>query len=285
MFKIVLSPYSWSPYSAYSLFSCTLPEPFPQWYYRESKCPQPKGTDKRNFIVLKESIVQQNPIAGRSSPQAPGVRTGSTLDRGPGFLLMAQKDRTGKFDAFSVFPDLLGKRHSRDTGLGGVAPPLPPDLSWLFGGIADEKDQPAEIPKALLLISAQRMRSSVAGTLERAGYHVEYAATADEAIGRLRTTNYAVVALHPEFEQVVSPAESIIHNYLARLPMTRRRHLFYMLIGPGLHTLYNLEALSLSANVVVNDADIELLPVIFKKSYRQYYELFGTLIEFLQISP
>lgn len=198
---------------------------------------------------------------------------------------MTPKDRTGRLDAFSVFPDLLGKRHSGVTSLGGVVPPLPPDLSWLSSEIADEKGQPAAISTALLLISAQKMRMSVAVTLERAGYQVEYAESAAEALVRLGATNYALVALHPNFERVASPAESSVHNYLARLPMTRRRHVFYLLIGPKLHTLYNLEALSLSANVVVNDADIELLPVIFKKSFQEYYELFGPLIEFLHISP
>ena len=55
--------------------------------------------------------------------------------------------------------------------------------------------------------------------------------------------------------------------------------MFFILAGPDFRTLYNLEALSLSVNLVVNDADIERLKPILKKSFRDHEELFGPLIE------
>ncbi len=110
-----------------------------------------------------------------------------------------------------------------------------------------------------------------------------YSETADDAIFKLMSLSYAIVALHTGFEKTVSPAESKMHTFLARLPMDRRRLIYYILVGPEFQTFYNLEALSLSANLVVNDADVEQLPAILKISYRDYNALFGPLIESLNI--
>jgi hypothetical protein len=110
-----------------------------------------------------------------------------------------------------------------------------------------------------------------------------YSETADDAIFKLMSLSYAIVALHTGFEKTVSPAESKMHTFLAKLPMDRRRLIYYILVGPEFQTFYNLEALSLSANLVVNDADVEQLPAILKISYREYNELFGPLIESLDI--
>ena len=94
-------------------------------------------------------------------------------------------------------------------------------------------------------------------------------------------TTYAVVVLHSEFEGGMPLEESRIHSYLARLSMARRRRIHYILVGPEFRTLYNLEALSWSANLVVNDGDIDQFAGIFKKSSRDYTDLFGPLLESL----
>lgn len=54
-----------------------------------------------------------------------------------------------------------------------------------------------------------------------------------------------------------------------------------MLIGPKFRTLYNLEALSNSANLVVNDRDIKNLSLILRKGFYDYEELFGPFLEAL----
>jgi len=164
----------------------------------------------------------------------------------------------------------------------GVLPPPSPDVSWLSEGILEDKDQITDVPGALVLMTDNGAKGSVSLALEKSGYLVEYAETVDDALHRLTSIAYDVVALHSGFERGGGLAESTIHNYLAKLPMARRRRIYYILLGPDFQTLYDLEALSLSANLVVNDADVEHLPAIFKKSFQDYIELFGPILEFIE---
>jgi hypothetical protein len=190
-----------------------------------------------------------------------------------------------KTDAFSLFPGLMRKIDADfrpKVHKGGALPPPPPDVSWLSTGILKNKDQTKDVPAALVLMTDSGAKGSVALALEKSGYHVEYSETADDALHKLTSITFAVVALHTGFEGGVSPAESTVHNYLAKLPMDRRRRIFYILLGPAFQTLYNLEALSLSANLVVNDAQVEHLSIIFKKSFGDYIELFGPLLETIE---
>jgi hypothetical protein len=193
-----------------------------------------------------------------------------------------KRKKTIKTDAFSLFPGLLrkidGDAQSKVYKVGALPPP-PPDVSWLRTGNLEFSDQTKDVPAALVLMTNSGDKGSVALALEKSGYHIEYSGTAYDALHRLTSITYAVVALHTGFEGVVSLAESTVHNYLAKLPMDRRRRIFYILLGPDFRTLNNLEALSMSANLVVNDAEVEHLSKIFKKSYRDYSELFGPLLE------
>jgi len=64
--------------------------------------------------------------------------------------------------------------------------------------------------------------------------------------------------------------------------MRQRRYIFYILVGPEFHSLYGLEALSNSANLVVNERDVEHFKNIYKRAKAEYEELFGPLIGALQ---
>ena len=74
-------------------------------------------------------------------------------------------------------------------------------------------------------------------------------------------------------------ARSVFHAHMRLLPMERRRYIFYILIGSDFHTLYDLEALALSANLVVNSDDLAHLDVILRKAIPAYEELFGPILE------
>jgi hypothetical protein len=73
--------------------------------------------------------------------------------------------------------------------------------------------------------------------------------------------------------------DSTFHAYMRKMVMERRRYIFYILIGPDFHTLYNLQALATSANLVVNEADLKYFDVILRKTIPEYEELFGPLLE------
>lgn len=61
--------------------------------------------------------------------------------------------------------------------------------------------------------------------------------------------------------------------------MSRRRFIFYTLVGKEFKTLYNLQALAYSANLVVNDNEIPYFNVILRKAIPEYEELFGPITE------
>lgn len=191
-----------------------------------------------------------------------------------------------EINAFSLFPDLMRKIDGDDrikAHKSGTLPPPPSDLSWLGNETLKNEDKRQDEPAALVLMTDSGAKGSVAMALEKSGYHTEYAESADDALRKLTSITFAVVVLHTEFERGVSLAASRIHNYLAKLLMNRRRRIFYILIGPAFKTLYNLEALSLSANLVVNDAEVQYLPTIFKKSFQDYSELFGPLLQAIEM--
>lgn len=219
---------------------------------------------------------------------------------------MEKEQPTKKLDAFTFFPELMQNFASKvqskqksetvrtvaeDTGKrqakapkSVVLPPPPPDVSWLRNGLSEVQKHRIDIPTALVLMADKGTMDFVSLTFEELGYQLEFSETPDDAIHKLTSINYAVVVMDASFEAGVALAESAVHNFITRLPMDRRRLMYYILVGAELRTLYNLEALSLSANVVVNDADIEQLAMVFRKSFNDYRKLIEPLLESLDIT-
>lgn len=198
---------------------------------------------------------------------------------------MKKEVRIDQTDAFSLFPDLMqnlvGSKQGKGSKKSRVRPPPIPDLSWLGTGVYREQEQVKDIPTALVLMGEERANSAVSSGLRDLGYRIETADSPIEALVKLQSNSYATVLMHAEFGGE-SLAESTVYNYIKWLPISKRRTIFYILVGPDFRTLYDLEALALSANLVINDADIEFLKPILKKSYLDHEELFGPLFEALQ---
>ncbi len=196
---------------------------------------------------------------------------------------MGKGEDTDQLDAFALFPDLMqnltGAEQEKE-GEDRVLPPSPPDLSWLNKEGYEEQERVEDIPTALLLMGNGQERDRFSSDLQELGYRVESADTPAEAVTKLKCSDFAAILMHVEFGSE-SLAESAVHNYLTWLPTAKRRTLFYILVGPNFRTLYGLEALSLSVNLVINDADAEQLTSILRKSFRDYEELFGPLVEAL----
>jgi hypothetical protein len=64
--------------------------------------------------------------------------------------------------------------------------------------------------------------------------------------------------------------------------MSKRRFIFYILIGKEFKTFYNLQALAYSANLVVNDEEVPMFDIILRKTIPEYEELFGPIMEELR---
>ena len=160
-------------------------------------------------------------------------------------------------------------------------PPRPPDLSWLSSGGFDQQELVEDVPQALIAIGNEEIRAKVESAFTGMGYQLLRVRSADEALEKMRFTNFEAVALHSSFEGG-SLDSSLLHQHMRAMAMARRRYIFYVLLGPEFHSLYDLEALANSANLVVNDRELAHFPVMLKKALSDYAALFGPYLEALK---
>lgn len=176
-----------------------------------------------------------------------------------------------------------GGNASKPAAGGRVKPPDPPDTGWLKDGTFVEKEVIEDIPRALVLMPDMPGRDQVVSSAGAVGYRVELAEKPEEAIEKMRFVNYAAVFLHNRFEPG-GIAAGKFHQFMRSMNMSRRRYIFYVLIGEQLKTLYDLQALSCSANLVVNDADVPYIGTVLKKVIPEYETLFGPLMEEMRLA-
>jgi hypothetical protein len=187
-------------------------------------------------------------------------------------------------DAYQLFPDIMSKfSAAKKVGSGQAVragmppPPGPPDISWLEKGKFESVSWISDIPTALLVMPEGEKKAMVRKAFEGAGYLVEGVSSEQEAVKRMKFVNLAGMVL--QIDKQKNPLEkSILHSYMRRLSMSRRRLIYYVLIGPGFNTLYDLQALSLSVNLVVNDRDVGKLDLILRRGLQEYENLFGPLL-------
>lgn len=163
-----------------------------------------------------------------------------------------------------------------------VRPPAPPITDWLKDGSFEEKEVVEDIPRALVLMPESSSREAVVQAVTEFGYRVELAPTSEEAIDMMRFVNYAAVFLHSSFESGGIKTGKF-HQFMRQMNMSRRRYIFYVLLGEQFDTLYDLQALAFSANLVVNDAEIPFVGTVLKKAIPEFEALFGPLMEELRV--
>jgi len=162
-------------------------------------------------------------------------------------------------------------------GTSSVKPPTPPDITWLKEGTFEEEEVVEDIPQALILIKDGIKRESITKSVESIGYQVSFAETSREAVKKMQFMNFASVILHSDFESC-ELEQSSFHKFMRDMPIHKRRFIFYILVGMEFATLYDLEALANSANLVVNDQEIPELLTILRKAIPSYEEMFGPLM-------
>ena len=158
-----------------------------------------------------------------------------------------------------------------------VTPPAYPDISWLAQGIYTEREVVAEVPKALVLMADGPHRDIVVKALTERGYQVDTPESGKDGLVQMRFGSFKAVVLQVDFDG--SLAESSFHRQMAAMPMDRRRAIFYALIGKEFHTLYNMEALAYSANVVVNETEVVHFEIILKKGLQEMQVLLDPYAE------
>lgn len=159
-----------------------------------------------------------------------------------------------------------------------VKPPSPPDITWLRSKLfTEDEDIVEDIPQALVLLPTSQERDKVAISLESIGYQANFAESEKEAMQKMQFRNFASVIFHSNFEKD-SLSQSPFHRFMCDMAMFKRRFIFYILVGPDFSTLYDLQALANSANLVINDKELPELLTILRQTIPKYEELFGTLM-------
>ena len=161
------------------------------------------------------------------------------------------------------------------------APPKPPDVGWLAAGEFTDREVVEDIPMAMILMEDCAAKSTVVDTFEEMGYQTVLAESGSDAIERMRFVNFAAVVLSSEFEKG-GITNSVFHTHMRGLPMSKRRYMYYILVGGKFHTFYDLEALSYSANLVVNISDVAYMNVILRKGMNDYEDLFSPIMAALK---
>lgn len=214
----------------------------------------------------------KQPIELNSDGSVVGQASGALMD-----VLFAE--HTGNEDQAAVGMVAAVQKRPEPVRLPPAAP-KPPDLGWLSSGVYSEREAVENVPHALIMIGDEEISTQVTMAFGEMGYQPTYARSAEEAISKMQFMNFEAVVLHSGFEGGGLEG-SAVHQHLREMAMAKRRYIFYVLIGPEFRTLYDLEALANSANLVVHDSDASYFSIILKRGVNDYNDLFGPYLEAL----
>jgi hypothetical protein len=165
-------------------------------------------------------------------------------------------------------------------GTGKISPPPAPDISWLSSGKEEKKEVIEDTPMFLIVMNKGPGLTTIMDAIDDEGFLPILADSIDDALDRMQFVNYTGIILHTRFEGSSLDTNNL-HDFIKKMNMFRRRNIHYTLIGPEFKTLYDLEALSYSANLVVNDNDVPHFDLILRKSLFDNQKLFGPLADAL----
>ena len=144
-----------------------------------------------------------------------------------------------------------------------------------------DKEIVENIPTAMVIVPDRTMENIIADCLKQEEYQVYLPESVDEAIKSMRFKNYEVVVYHSRHEELPLNSQDL-HKFMGLMSMNKRRYIYYILIGPEFKTLYDLQALANSANMVINDNEVPFLPTLFKIGKLDYEKLFSPYITMLR---
>lgn len=124
-------------------------------------------------------------------------------------------------------------------------------------------------------VTGDRVRAA----LEKMGYRVLRPATPEEAVEGLRFSRFSLVAYQEGFDK--DPAGGL-RGHLCSITGEERRGVFVIWIGKGIQTGDLMMALSKSADLVVDERDLDRLPQIASKAMEEQQRFYGPFREILR---
>jgi len=129
---------------------------------------------------------------------------------------------------------------------------------------------------ALVLNGDDGQINDISSVLEELKYKPIVAPSAQDAMGKLRLHHFDMVILSDGFDGQNLEGSPVTH-YLNHLSMSVRRKIFLALVSDKFDTMDNMMAFTLSANLVINPADLSKLRLILNKAipdHEKFYKIF-----------
>ncbi len=129
---------------------------------------------------------------------------------------------------------------------------------------------------ALVLNGDDKQVNDISSVLEKLKYKPIVAPSAQDGMGKLRLHHFALIILSDGFDGQNLEGSPVTH-YLNHLSMSVRRKIFLVLLSDKFNTMDNMMAFMLSANLVINPADLSKLRLILNKAipdHEKFYKIF-----------
>ncbi|MBF0456613.1 MAG: response regulator [Nitrospirae bacterium] len=126
-------------------------------------------------------------------------------------------------------------------------------------------------------VERQETLEDVLGDL---GYSVQIAASPEDVYDKLKYNQYSVLYLHDNFGGGNSENNEIL-EYIQSMPISARRRTFVALAGKNYTALNHMAAFAESVNIVINEADMQEIKTILKKSItgnNLFYKVYNDIL-------
>lgn len=154
-------------------------------------------------------------------------------------------------------------------------------INQVDASLYDAEDKPfdfvgAEAQTALICESGAPGREAISAAVKNLGYMSTEAASARDALKKMRFHTYDLVVLDECFD-TDKPDQNDVLQYIEGLPMTTRREMFVALITQRFRSMDNMAAFNKSVNLVINTKNIDDVETILKRGISEnnvFYRVF-----------
>lgn len=129
---------------------------------------------------------------------------------------------------------------------------------------------------ALICEADPERREKIGAALKTLEYRITEAASAKDALKRMRFHVYDVVVIHETFD-AANPEDNEVLNYLAGLSMSVRRQIFVAMVTERFRTMDDMAAFTRSVNITINLKNLDDAGTIIKGGVadnRAFYHVF-----------
>ncbi len=133
---------------------------------------------------------------------------------------------------------------------------------------------------ALVMADGSEQEQVLRHAVETLGYRYVSAKNSGEAIGKMRLHQFIMVIISDRFDGFEIEKSPVL-NYLNRVPMSVRRHIFVVVIGDRFNTKDHMMAFALSVNLVIKSKDTDKIATILKHAVSDNEKFYKVFLETL----